>query len=697
MNQFEKFLTEENFQLAFIRLRNAPKNFYKSLYYEDLKNFSLFLDENIKFTVSNIKEDIYKPEKSHKFFIPKKDNLARPISVLNFIDLLVYQALANIIADTAYQKISPFYDYTIFGNIVNKSTAANNDKYFFYKPWKKKWNRFNEISRENFDNGYKYLCEFDIASFFDTIDHNILCEILQNEFNIEENILNLLSSCLEAWTADSNHKSFNSKHGIPQGPIASPFLADLYLFYVDTEIKKFKKKDFKYIRYVDDIRIFTKDSLTAQKLITLLDLISRDIGLIPQASKIKIREITDIEKELKLHNPQFSEINKEYKKPSLLRNGRLKSKTHNKLKNRLLKCFIINSEEQYLDKTLIRFSLYRLNKDKEIKQALLENYSLILPLFEDILFYLSSHFEEDTDILKFITQTINDEDILYHHLIALCFKYFPKILFDETIFEKFVHETHRHWLVKFYIVAWLYHNQKKEIILSDVINGNYFLQRENNYYKYISSTDSSFRNIFINKLLESTNTLIALQGLSLSLNDNNLFSRISSKSTYNPYIKFILKQQNLDIILHTLKDEWGISEPELFFNQTIWDYREIYEELKISFLIFQKTKSTDPSKALMNLNIFNNLIFDKLCNLFNITKSSKEFGINLNSNYIRNYLPMCNAYWTEINEKRNQKTDAHPYDKYGQLRIRINRNEFNELIIKEIHSIRELCDFKHFP
>ena len=77
--------------------------------------------------------------------------------------------------------------------------------------------------------------------WFDTIDHNILCEILANTFKIEANILELLSKCLETWTADSNHKTFKSKHGIPQGPISSPFLADLYLFYVDTEIKKLNK------------------------------------------------------------------------------------------------------------------------------------------------------------------------------------------------------------------------------------------------------------------------------------------------------------------------------------------------------------------------------------------------------------------------------------------------------------------------
>src|SRR5690606_4570995 len=113
------------------------------------------------------------------------------------------------------------------------------------------------------------------------------------------------------------------------------------------------------IRYVDDIRIFSKDELTSQKVIAALDLISRDLGLIPQGSKILIKRIVDIDKELKLQNSKFSEITKEYKenndgKPA----GSIKAKTHKILKKRFLDCFKESSAEVYLDKTVISFSLY---------------------------------------------------------------------------------------------------------------------------------------------------------------------------------------------------------------------------------------------------------------------------------------------------------------------------------------------------
>lgn len=495
MVQYDKFLTSNNFKLAFDRLKTASRNLYKSIYYEDLKIFGLYLDENIETVISNISQDIYKPEKCHKIFIPKKDNLVRPLSMLTFIDLLVYQAITNVIADSAYDTISPYYDKVIFGNVVNTSNAREEDRKFFYKSWKRKWKRFNEITKEYFKIGYIYLSEFDIASFFDTIDHNILCELLQNNYNVEKELLELLSSCLETWTADSNHKSFKSKHGIPQGPISSPFLADLYLFYLDGEIKRTTKKlDHKYLRYVDDIRILTKDHLTSQKLIAALDLTSRDLGLIPQGSKILIKKVEDIDAELKIQNSKFSDITKEYKEETVGKElNKLKAKTHKQLKKRFINCFDEKSDERFLDKTLIGFSLYKLNADEQVKTKLLDKYSLVLTHFEGVLFYLKKHFPNDADVKQFIGMILSDETILFKHLVALCFKYFPDYPFDERIYQVYTFEKHRHWLINYYMVGWLFANDKKELLLTDNSTDNYFIQRELNNYKYAASSEKCSR------------------------------------------------------------------------------------------------------------------------------------------------------------------------------------------------------------
>lgn len=698
MTQYDKFLTPNNFKLAFERLKTASRNLYKSIYYEDLKIFGLYLDENIETVISNIKQDIYKPEKCHKIFIPKKDNLVRPLSMLTFIDLLVYQAITNVIADTAYDIISPYYDKVIFGNVINTSTAKGEDKKFFYKSWKRKWKRFNEISKEHFSSGYIYLSEFDIASFFDTIDHNILCELLKNNYDVENELLELLSICLETWTADSNHKSFKSKHGIPQGPISSPFLADLYLFYIDSEIKRTANKlDYKYLRYVDDIRILTKDNLTSQKLIAALDLISRDLGLIPQGSKILIKKVGDIDAELKIQNNKFSDITKEYKEETTGKeSNKLKAKTHKHLKKRFINCFDDKSDERFLDKTVIGFSLYKLNADEQVKKILLEKYNLILTHFEGVLFYLKRHFPNDTDVMLFIKNILSDETILFTHLVALCFKYFPDYPFDEKIYQTYTFEKHRHWLVNYYMVSWLFANNKKELLLTDNSTENYFIQRELNNHKYAVSTEKSYRKIFATRLLENSNGMLALQGLNLLFNNPLNFLGFKTTINQNQFIQFIFSNHPTDIIVHTLKTEWKIENPDTFFNRNIWTNDAEYEELRTSFLLFIKSVGRDPSKSLLNLNTFNNLVFDKICNRLNIAKVAADYGVNLNANLIDNQLPLCNKHWTGINEKRNQKTEAHPYDKFGNIRIRITKTEFYDLFKKQKLTLDELCNFRGF-
>jgi retron-type reverse transcriptase len=272
MTQFESFLAPENFKLAFMRLQTAPRNLYKEIYHEDLKAFGLFLDYNIDSILQEIRENLFEPSESCKIFIPKKNNLARPISVVKFKDLLAYQAAINIIADSVYDDISPYYENLLFGNSYR--TSKEKDSIFFYKPWQKQWKKFVEKSKELYENGYVFFAEFDIASFFDTIDHLILQQILE-EYSIDQDLVKFLLEMLEAFTIDSSKKTFKSKHGIPQGPLSSSFLADLYLLHLDLEIQEINKKaDVKSIRYVDDIRVFARAPIPARKTIAYLDLLA---------------------------------------------------------------------------------------------------------------------------------------------------------------------------------------------------------------------------------------------------------------------------------------------------------------------------------------------------------------------------------------------------------------------------------------
>lgn len=56
-----------------------------------------------------------------------------------------------------------------------------------------------------------------------------------------------------------------------------------------------KSYDFKYFRYVDDIKILAKEEETVSWVLFLLDKKSKELGLFPQASKVSVHKIINID------------------------------------------------------------------------------------------------------------------------------------------------------------------------------------------------------------------------------------------------------------------------------------------------------------------------------------------------------------------------------------------------------------------
>lgn len=349
--QYSQFISKDNFILAYQRLKTTPRTEYKEFYRCDFRAFELYIDSNIEQLIHNISEGIYEPSNCEKYYMPKKRNLARPITMLSLIDHIVYQALANVIADIFHPAMARYFNQNTFGNIFIATTADNS--IFFFEKWKTQWRKFNDQKKQAYNDGFEYSMEFDIASFYDTIDHHILFSILRDYF-IEEELIVLLEKCLQAWTiSPSNNFSFKKSCGIPQGPICSAFFSEIYLFIIDNEMRK--RKIIKYFRYADDISIMAKTEDECKKMVVLLDLLARDLALIPQSEKIEITLIDDIDRHINNVTSRFSQIAKEYQR----NDKKLKISTHKKLKKQFLRCFSTGE----FNKTIIRFALYKLNKD----------------------------------------------------------------------------------------------------------------------------------------------------------------------------------------------------------------------------------------------------------------------------------------------------------------------------------------------
>lgn len=111
--------------------------------------------------------------------------------------------------------------------------------------------------------GSNHICYFktDIKSFYDSIDHETLFDILRKKIKSKK-LLNLINSSIKTPTVPIGYKRkdrnlYTNYKGIPQGLSISNILANIYLLDID---KKLNAIGIKYIRYVDDIILFITEN-----------------------------------------------------------------------------------------------------------------------------------------------------------------------------------------------------------------------------------------------------------------------------------------------------------------------------------------------------------------------------------------------------------------------------------------------------
>lgn len=280
-----------NLERCWLWINTNSDNNYKTYFRTLYQAFSLALDENLDKLHRDLINHRYKPELSIKLYIPKKSGVLRPISLLNVRDQIVYLSMISVVAEKLVKKANKNYNSSVFGHLY-----AGKSSYFFYQKWTEGYISFNKSISKAFSSGYEWGASFDLTAFYDSIDHKVLSHFLEKvgltkEFNKQ------LMDYLEIWTATTKDRIYHG-HGIPQGPLSSGLLSEVMLQHFDNH-KALQKSKIKYYRYVDDIRLLGKTEKDVRKLLIELDLISKEIGLFPQSSKINLHKITNIEDEIK--------------------------------------------------------------------------------------------------------------------------------------------------------------------------------------------------------------------------------------------------------------------------------------------------------------------------------------------------------------------------------------------------------------
>ncbi len=282
----------DNLRRAWRWLNTNSDALYKGYFRHIYRAYGVAAEDNLTDLHKRLIKEEFQPQHATKLYLPKKSGIQRTYTLLTVEDQIVYQASTNVIADRLLLKMRKRYDKEVFGN----QYAGQRSRYF-YRNWRKGYRKFSDAIRTAYNRGFVYTASFDLTACYDSIDHSVLSHFLA-DLGLQKEFIDKLCEYLKLWTAALAEKRIYQGHGIPQGPLSSGLLSEVVLRYFD-ENRTEKPRAWRYFRYVDDIRFFAKNEHDLRSMLVEMDLLSKQIGLFPQSSKIDIHRVVSIDAEIK--------------------------------------------------------------------------------------------------------------------------------------------------------------------------------------------------------------------------------------------------------------------------------------------------------------------------------------------------------------------------------------------------------------
>lgn len=346
---FDKLISKKNLILAWRRITSSRDARYKAFFRHILEAYELSFDKNVEDLRRRLLNGEYVAQIPVRFYLPKPSGLQRPITLLSIEDQIVLQALTNLFAEKVRQKRSGLAGKFIYSNKLGKK-----DSQFFLEKWQLGFSQLKQNLKLKYKSGYVWIATFDISAFYDTIPHELLLKVLTTNPNGD------LHSNAKVWlkTWSSDRQSDQHNHGIPQGPMASDFLAECILLTIDEKMSE----HYAYFRYVDDIRILGKTELEVRQALVYLDILCKSRGLIPNSDKTKIRHIASAS-ELVEDIPNVA---------GYFDDGGETGLTKKSAEKRILDAVEMGSRIKIKDRTLFRYILFRAPQSDDVLKVVLK-------------------------------------------------------------------------------------------------------------------------------------------------------------------------------------------------------------------------------------------------------------------------------------------------------------------------------------
>jgi len=231
--------------------------------HQTIEMFENRLEENLGRLADSLRTGQYQPRAIKRVWIPKPGaNEKRPLGIPTVRDRVVQAALLNV--------LEPIFE---------RDFAQHSYGFRPGRGCKDALRRVDALLKE----GYHFVVDADLKSYFDTIPHDLLMARLREKI-ADTAVLSLVDSFLHQRVMDTA-KGWTPETGTPQGAVLSPLLSNIYLDPLDHLLAR---TGIGMVRYADDFVILCQTEPEALAALSLVQQWTASAGLSLHPIKTRI-------------------------------------------------------------------------------------------------------------------------------------------------------------------------------------------------------------------------------------------------------------------------------------------------------------------------------------------------------------------------------------------------------------------------